>query len=141
GGQTLKVAPGETLTILQGTPLESTITVADGHTEIGPNSAKAVADGVSLELLKGLSLGTGTAATASDPEAAVVLQLAHSESSASGAPAVVTPPAPPSAPAPPAAQVKALALTGPSPWLGVVGMVLLGSAYGARRLSRRSAHS
>ena len=37
----------------------------------------------------------------------------------------------------PAAQVKALALTGPSPWLGVVGMVLLGSAYGARRLSRR----
>jgi len=136
GGQTIKVAPGETLTILKDTPLESTIIVADGHTDIGPNSAKAVADGVSLELFKGLNLSTGsTSTTAAAPSAAVVLQLAHSESSVSGTPAVVSP-APPPAAAPPA-QVKALALTGPSPWLGLMGIALVGSAYGARRLSRR----
>ena len=136
GGQTIKVAPGETVTILQGTPLESTIIVADGHTESGANSAKAVADGVSLELFKGLNLSTGsTSTTAAAPSAAVVLQLAHSESSVSGTPAVVSP-APPPAAAPPA-QVKALALTGPSPWLGLMGIALVGSAYGARRLSRR----
>jgi hypothetical protein len=132
----VNVAPGETVTILQGTPLESTIIVADGHTETNATSAKAVADGVSLELFKGLNLGTGTAAAAAAaPSAAVLLQLAHSESSVSGAPAVVSPV--PAAPAPPPAQVKALALTGPSPWLGLVGIVLLGSAYGARRLTRR----
>jgi hypothetical protein len=132
----VNVAPGQTVTILQGTPLESTIIVADGSTDISGSSAKAVADGVSLQLFKGLNLGSGTAAAAATPEAAVVLQLAHSESSVSGAPAVVSP-VPPAAPAPPAPQVKALALTGPSPWLGVMGIVLLGSAYGARRLSRR----
>jgi hypothetical protein len=66
------VAPGETVTVLAGTPAESTITAADSTTEEGANSAKAVADAVRLHLLKGvnggvvLGLGRATAAVNGD---------------------------------------------------------------------------
>jgi hypothetical protein len=136
------IAPGQTLTILQGTPLESTITVADGHTTTNGKSASAVADGVSLQLFKGLSglvptsgaNSLGTAAAGSP--AAVVVELAHSESAVTGTPAV-----PGSSPANPAApnapEVKALAFTGTSPWLSVAGVALLAGFWGTRRLRRR----
>src|SRR5205823_5660280 len=52
----IPVKVGQTITILGGTPLESTITVADGKAENVKNSSRAVADGVSLHLLKGLNL-------------------------------------------------------------------------------------
>src|SRR5207302_1733926 len=94
----ISVTPGQTVTILQGTPLESTITLADGHTETSGKSAKAVADGVSIQLFKGLSAllptaGTGGVRTAAagDPSAAVVVELAHSESAVTGSPAVAGP--------------------------------------------------
>jgi hypothetical protein len=138
----LSVAPGQTITILQGTPLESTITVADGHTEIAGKSAKAVADGVSVQLFKGLGslLPTSGASSlhtaAADPAAAVVVELAHTESAVTGNPATsLQSPANP-APAQPA-QVKALAFTGTSPWLPVGGVVLLAGFWGTRRLRRR----
>ena len=137
----LSVAPGQTITILQGTPLESTISVADGKTTTDGKSASAVADGVSIQLFKGLAgllptAGAGTLGTAAaTPAAAVVVELAHSESAVTGTPAVATPPANPSAPAAP--QVKALAFTGSSPWLPVGGVFLLAGFWGTRRLRRR----
>lgn len=81
GGVTeLKVAPGETVTILEGTPLESTIVVADGVvTRAADGTVKAVADGVKLDLLKGLGQTTGLGT------GGVVLELAHSEASIKGA--------------------------------------------------------
>ena len=53
----VSVAPGQTVTILQGTPAESTITAADSTTEQAPGSARAVADAVKLHLLKGVNGG------------------------------------------------------------------------------------
>ncbi|MBV9285225.1 MAG: hypothetical protein JO176_11455 [Acidimicrobiia bacterium] len=138
----LSVAPGQTITILQGTPLESTITVADGKTTSDGKSASAVADGVSIQLFKGLSgllptAGAGTLGTAAaTPAAAVVVELAHSESAVTGTPAVAAPsPANPATPDAP--QVKALAFTGSSPWLPVGGVFLLAGFWGTRRLRRR----
>ena len=139
----ISVAPGQTITILQGTPLESTITLADGHTETSGKSAKAVADGVSIQLFKGLSALLPTAGTSSvrtaaagDPSAAVVVELAHAESAVTGSPAVAGPsPANPAVPNPP--EVKALAFTGTSPWLPVGGVALLAGFWGTRRLRRR----
>ena len=135
----ISVAPGQTVTILAGTPLESTITLADGKTTSDGKSASAVADGVSVQLFKGLAslLPTSGASSlhtaAASPTAAVVLELAHSESTVSGTPAVVPAnPAPPSAP-----QVKSLAFTGTSPWLSVGGVALLAGFFGTRRLRRR----
>ncbi|HEV3352019.1 MAG TPA: hypothetical protein VG076_03795 [Acidimicrobiales bacterium] len=138
----LSVAPGQTITILQGTPLESTITVADGHTTTDGKSASAVADGVSVQLFKGLTAllptsGTSNLSTAAAaPAAAVVVELAHSESAVTGNPATVS--QTPANPAPAApAEVKALAFTGTSPWLPVGGIILLGGFWGTRRLRRR----
>src|SRR5207247_1402303 len=134
----VKVAPGQTITLLAGTPLESTITVGDGSQQTGANSASAVADGVSLHLLKGINAPTGASsvsALATGP-GAVVLELAHAEVSVNGtAPQKTVPNVAP--PAPPA--VKALAFTGTSPWLPIGGFALLGAAWGTRRLRRRVA--
>lgn len=77
GASTIEIAPKQTQTILAGTPLESTITVADGRTVTNADGTKgAVADGVKLELLKGVSGG-------------ILLELAHSEAGVSGEPASV----------------------------------------------------
>ena len=68
----VSVAPGETVTVLENTPAESTITAADSTVEEGANSATAVADAVRLHLLKGvnggvvLGLGRATAAVNGD---------------------------------------------------------------------------
>lgn len=53
----LSVAPGETVTILEGTPAESTIIAADSSTEKGDGTAAAAADAVRLHLLKGVNGG------------------------------------------------------------------------------------
>lgn len=69
---TVPVAPGQTVTILEGTPAESTITAAASTTEQKGNSAAAAADAVRLHLLKGVSggielgLGRVTAAARGD---------------------------------------------------------------------------
>lgn len=67
----VSVAPGETVTVLEGTPAESTIVAADSETTEEPGSASAVANAVSLHLLKGVEggvrlgiAGTNAAATA-----------------------------------------------------------------------------
>ena len=53
----VSVAPGQTVTVLEGTPAESTITAADSTTEQAPGSASAVANAVRLHLLKGVNGG------------------------------------------------------------------------------------
>ena len=55
--QEVSVAPGQTVTILEGTPAESTISAAAATKESGPGRAVAAADAVRLHLLKGVSGG------------------------------------------------------------------------------------
>lgn len=66
----IKIALGQELTLLAGTPLESTIKLGSGKiVDDGEFGKKAVADGVGIELLKGISGG-------------IVLNLAHAEAGA-----------------------------------------------------------
>jgi LPXTG-motif cell wall-anchored protein len=51
------VAPGQTVTVLEGTPAESTITAANAVTSKDAEGAKAAADAVRLHLLKGVNGG------------------------------------------------------------------------------------
>lgn len=72
--QSVSVSPGQTVTILEGTPAESTITAAAATKEAKPGSALAAADAVRLHLLKGVSggvkLGLARATAAATVEAA-----------------------------------------------------------------------
>lgn len=112
GNTETKVAPGTTMTILQGTPLESTIIVADGKVTKNPDgSVSAVADGVKLELLKPVSGG-------------IILELAHAEAGAAGSPAQVTP----------VLDVDELPRTGGMPWIPMAGVGALGLGFITRRL-------
>ncbi len=104
---------GSPLTLLAGTPLESTISLGAGSTSTDPDTGAvtAVADGVSLQLLKGISGG-------------IALELAHAEASAGGQSAAVK-----------VTQVpKELPDTGPNePWVPLTGAALLLLALGVRR--------
>lgn len=53
----VSVAPGQTVTVLEGTPLESTITAAMATTKEGKGTAQAAADAVRFHLLKGVNGG------------------------------------------------------------------------------------
>jgi len=103
------------LTLLAGTPLETTISLGAGRTVTDPNtgSVAAYADGVSIQALKGISGGIG-------------LELAHAETGAGGQSRlvseqqVITP-------------LPALAKTGNDPWLPLTGAGLLLVALTIRR--------
>jgi hypothetical protein len=120
----IPISLGAPLTLLAGTPLESTISIGGGSTADGPNGTKvAVADGVSVQLLKGLSGG-------------VAIQLAHAEASGGGVSAALS-----------VRQINnpvpvqpELPRTGGEAWLPMMGALLLLAAYGTRRLasSRRA---
>lgn len=58
---TIPVAPGETVTVLEGTPAESTIVAADSTVEENGSEAAAAADAVRLHLLKGVNGGVSLA--------------------------------------------------------------------------------
>ena len=112
GNVDIPVAPGETITILEGTPLESTIIVADGSVTKNPDgSVSSVADGVKLELLKGVNGG-------------IILELAHAEAGAAGSPEVLSA----------IAEVPELPRTGGMPWIPVAGIGAVGLAVLARRV-------
>ncbi|HJV08449.1 MAG TPA: hypothetical protein VJ653_02180, partial [Acidimicrobiales bacterium] len=104
------------LTLLAGTPLETTISLGAGRTVTDPNTGAVAsyADGVSIQLLKGLNGGIG-------------LELAHAETGAGGQTRLtsqqqtVTP------------VVPSLAKTGNDPWLPLTGAGLLLVALGIRR--------
>jgi hypothetical protein len=110
----VSVAPGETITVLEGTPAESTITAADSATEQEAGSARAVADAVKLHLLKGVNGG---------------LKVALAGVNASAAADVVKP-------APPAKRPpKTLPVTGGTSLtrLAILLMVASGGAFALRR--------
>ncbi|MBV8693616.1 MAG: hypothetical protein JOZ37_04890 [Actinobacteria bacterium] len=117
------IKPGVTQTLLAGTPLQSTIVVADGSTsKAADGTVSAIADGVSVKLLQGLNASSATAY-----DGGLVLNLAHSEANVVGVPAtkvlpqvVVKPPT--------------LPRTGGTPWIPMVGAGLLGVALISRRL-------
>ena len=75
----VEVAPGQTVTLLEGTPLESTITAAAGTTEVKGTRVAAAADAVRLHLLKGvqggLALAVGRATAAASVEAVAAERL------------------------------------------------------------------
>jgi LPXTG-motif cell wall-anchored protein len=107
---------GAPLTLLAGTPLETTISLGAGRTVTDPNTGAVAsyADGVSIQLLKGINGGIG-------------LELAHAETGAGGQTRltsqqqVVQPVTP------------ALPKTGGDPWLPMAGAGLLLAALGIRR--------
>ena len=104
------------LTLLAGTPLETTISLVAGRTVTDPNtgSVAAYADGVSIHALKGVSGG-------------IALELAHAETGAGGQARLVsqqqtiTPERP------------TLARTGNDPWMPLTGAGLLLAALHIRR--------
>jgi|GEM_PF-1919214 hypothetical protein len=105
------------LTLLAGTPLETTISLGAGRTVKDPNtgSVASYADGVSIQLLKGLNGGIG-------------LELAHAETGVGGQARLVAQQA-----LAPAEPVPQLAKTGNDPWLPLAGAGLLMAALGIRR--------
>jgi hypothetical protein len=122
--QTLSVAPGQSLTILQGTPLQSTITVANGTSTVNKDgSVTAIADGVSLDLLQGLGASSATAT-----DGGIDLALAESTARVGGTPAA----APVTAAVSP--TTKALPFTGSTPGLPLAGAGLLGVGILGRRV-------
>lgn len=112
----IPVQLNQPLTLLAGTPLESTISLGAGRTVTDPitGAVASYADGVSIQLLKGVGGG-------------ITLELAHAETGAGGQTRlvsqqqVVTP------------VVPALAKTGNDPWLPLTGAGLLFVALGIRR--------
>ncbi|MDQ3979738.1 MAG: hypothetical protein M3314_09320 [Actinomycetota bacterium] len=120
----IPVGLGSPLTLLAGTPLQSTITLGGGSVSDGPNGSKvAVADGVSLQLLTGLNGGIG-------------LSLAHAEAAGGGVSAVITVQQK-AVPVP--VVVPELARTGGrEPWAPMLGAGLLLAALLTRRTVRAS---
>jgi hypothetical protein len=111
----IPVRLGAPLTLLAGTPLETTIALGAGTTTKNPDgSVSSVADGVKVHALKGISGG-------------ILLELAHAESAIAGQTALVE-------------QVKVvepvaqLAKTGNDPWIPMAGFTLLLAAFTTRRL-------
>jgi hypothetical protein len=118
--QEIPVAPGQSIKILEGTPLESEIIVGNGSTvKNADGSVGAIADGVSLHLLKGVNGG-------------INLDLAHAEAGVAGSPAVLdnveTPRAAPELPR----------TGGPGPWIPVAGATMIVAAVLTRRFVLRT---
>ncbi len=112
----IPVQLNQPLTLLAGTPLESTISLGAGRTVTDPNTGAVAsyADGVSIHLLKGLNGG-------------IALELAHAETGVGGQTRLTSPqqtviPVVPS-----------LAKTGNDPWLPLAGAGLLLVALAIRR--------
>lgn len=105
----------EPLTLLAGTPLETTISLGAGRTVTDPDtgSVASYADGVSIQLLKGLNGGIG-------------LELAHAETGVGGQARLVSQQQL-------VQPVPTLAKTGNDPWLPLTGAGLLLVALGIRR--------
>ncbi len=124
-GSSIPVGLGQPITLFPGTVLESTISLGAGRTVQNPDgTVGAVADGVGLQLLKGLNGG-------------IVLELAHAESAVGGAKAVITPrpQASPRAAAPPAQLARTGGLDEP---MLPIGFALVLLAVLTRRVVRAS---
>lgn len=119
----LDVAPGQSVTILQGTPLESTISAASSTTDIQEHSASSAADAVGLHLLKGVNGG-------------IKLSLARTTAAANvAALRQPAPPAPQGPVAPPSKLKPPLPVTGGTDYtLPAIALLLsAGALYVLRR--------
>lgn len=128
---TIPVEIGQTITLLEGTPLESTITAADSTVAIENNSAsaRAASDAVRLHLLKGLLDGGIKLGLARASSAAAV------EDKPAAAPPEEEPP-----PGAPKAPDKVLPVTGgenPLPWALALFASSAALLFARRRLSAR----
>jgi hypothetical protein len=113
----IPVQLGTPLTLLAGTPLESTISLGAGRTVTDPDTGAVAsyADGVSIHLLKGVSGG-------------ILLELAHAETGAGGQTRLVS-----QQQLTPVPVQPILAKTGNDPWLPLTGAGLLLVAVAIRR--------
>lgn len=112
--QEIPVAPGQSIKLFEGLPLESEIIVGKGSQVTNPDgSVGAIADGVSLRLLKGINSG-------------VSLDLAHAEAGVAGQPAVKD-----LVEIPRAAELPRTG--GNGPWLPIAGVALVLAAAVTRR--------
>lgn len=136
-GSVIPIKLGSPIDLLAGTPLESIISLGGGATTTNADkSVSAVADGVGLDLLKGINGG-------------ISLHLAHAESAAGGhtdtvtAATPTTTPSTTSLPVVTAVEPVRLATTGTSAPLLPVGFVLVLAGYLTRRTfrSRRAARA
>ena len=111
----IPVQLNQPLTLLAGTPLESTISLGAGRTVTDPNTGAVAsyADGVSIHLLKGINGG-------------IAIELAHAETGAGGKTRLVSQQQQ-------VTPVPTLAKTGNDPWLPLAGAGLLFVALGIRR--------
>jgi LPXTG-motif cell wall-anchored protein len=117
--QEIAVAPGQSIKLLEGTPLESEIIVGNGSTVKNPDgSVGAIADGVSLRLLKGVNGGLN-------------LDLAHAEAGVAGSPAVAD-----VIEVPRASELPRTG--GNAPWLPVAGATFILAAVVTRRFVLRT---
>lgn len=152
GPKTYSVVPGQSLTILGGTPLQSTIKVAAGSVTTAPSGAvTAMADAVQIDLAAGAGASPATAYNGGlDIELAAAQATAHPQPKPAVAVAHKTKkPAPPARPAPALAASSVPNATSPHtglPWAGGLPIVAAAAAAGAgllgwprlRRRLRRS---
>ena len=117
---THSVAPGQSVTLLAGTPAETTITAAKGTVEEDGTTARAAADAVRIHALKGVNGG-------------VALSLGHTNAAVNGKQVLSKPPVVKSPP-------KVLPFTGGIDRTGLaVGLIgLATAAFGLRRRFRSS---
>jgi len=114
------VAPGQTQSLLAGTPLQTDITVANGATTTNPDgSVGATAEGVRVDLLR-------DPADTTNKTALLSLKFAHAEAGVGGTPAVLKPPTQPQLP-------RDLPRTGGTPWIPMAGAGALVLALVVRR--------
>lgn len=123
---TVSVNQGDTVTVLEGTPAESTITAADSTTSSEPGDFKAAADAVRLHLLKGLDVGPLSGG----------IKIGLARATAAAKVAVVKPKPPIQAQPEPPTPDKVLPLTGGTDRT-VLAIVLLAIASGALIIRRR----
>ena len=117
----IPVQTGTPVTILEGTPLESTISLGAGSVVEGEGTTTAIADGVSLHLLKGI------------PEAGGGLRLALAHAEATIGCTLAQAPPPPASPVIPV-ELPRTGPTGATPLLPLLGGGLFGVALALRAL-------
>ncbi len=123
------IAPGQSQTILAGTPLQTEIVVGAGKKTVNPDgTASAVSDGVKVHALQ--LIGSTVAPLAGG----LLFDLAHAEAAGGCVAATVTPVETPRAAAPEVPQQ--LPRTGGTPWMPIVGVAGLALVVISRRALR-----
>ncbi|MDA8040727.1 MAG: hypothetical protein M0Z69_16565 [Actinomycetota bacterium] len=124
GPKTYSVVPGQSFTVLRGTPLQSTVTVAAGSVTTSPSGAEtATAHGVRLVLLQGIGAASGD-------NGGLTVNLAQASAAAAGVSASRKTPQKVPPPPPPAVPNATVPHTG-LPWAGAAPVLAGAAAAGA----------